>query len=134
MAAACVPGCMGRPRARRASEIPRRQEFDPMLAALIFASLVLHFGFVFYLHQLDWPRQAEEVPEQYWHLLPPPPPVFAQPRPAAATPAATTAVGRGKGTRHATGKRVTLIEALGGGGSADRLRAGEVDEGKLFDN
>ena len=88
---------MGPPQATGALEIPRHQDFDRLLAALIFGSLLLHFGFVFYLHQLDWPRQSD-LPDQYWHLMPPraPPRAAEVPRPAAPGAPARTAQGPGR--------------------------------------
>lgn len=62
------------------------QNLDWMLVAVVAASFILHFGFVLYLRNIDWPRKPdiEEIPDRFVHLIvpekkiEPPKPVVAQ--------------------------------------------------------
>jgi hypothetical protein len=61
------------------------QNMDWMLVAVIAASFVLHFGFVIYLRNIDWPRKPdiEEIPDRFVQMIVPkkveePKPVVAQ--------------------------------------------------------
>ena len=61
------------------------QNMDWMLVAVVAASFLLHFGFVIYLRNIDWPRQpdVEEIPDRFVQMLVPkkieePKPVVAQ--------------------------------------------------------
>jgi hypothetical protein len=131
---------MGQPEARSVSEIPHGQELDKLLASLILASLVLHFGFVFFLHQLDWPREPEAIPDQYWHLLPPRAVFAPPPPPPVKTPASSP---RGATARHsarvpapggaAAVARVAVLQALGGESMHELLTAGSVDADRAFE-
>jgi hypothetical protein len=113
-----------------------------MLAALIFASLVAHFGFVAWLHHMDWPKESD-IPDQYWTMLPPakftPPPKVVpavQPRPM--THVATTVGGGGGGGGPKHGPRgpgrvahISVVEALGGSAMHDFLKTGSDEN--VFD-
>lgn len=124
--------------ARSASEIPHDRELDPLLASLLLASLLLHFGFVVYLQRMDWPRESD-VPDQYWRLLPPAAPLFVPPRPATPPVAAAPGkVGRPvRGSRKASsgGGRLALVNALGalGGNPLADLLPG-TDSARAFDH
>src|SRR5262245_29209098 len=61
------------------------QNMDWMLVAVVAASFILHFGFVIYLRNIDWPRKPdiEEIPDRFVQMLVPkkieePKPVVAQ--------------------------------------------------------
>src|ERR1700761_2360657 len=61
------------------------QNLDWMLVAVVAASFVLHFGFVIYLRNIDWPRHpdVEEIPDRFVQMIVPkkveePKPVVAQ--------------------------------------------------------
>lgn len=61
------------------------QNMDWMLVAVVAASFLLHFGFVIYLRNIDWPRHpdVEEIPDCFVQMLVPkkieePKPVVAQ--------------------------------------------------------
>lgn len=61
------------------------QNMDWMLVAVVAASFLLHFGFVIYLRNIDWPRQpdVEELPDRFVQMIVPkkveePKPVVAQ--------------------------------------------------------
>lgn len=61
------------------------QNMDWMLVAVVAASFLLHFGFVIYLRNIDWPRKPdiEEIPDRFVQMIVPkkveePKPVVAQ--------------------------------------------------------
>jgi hypothetical protein len=61
------------------------QNMDWMLVAVVAASFILHFGFVIYLRNIDWPRKPdiEEIPDRFVQMLVPkkidePKPIVAQ--------------------------------------------------------
>ncbi len=61
------------------------QNLDWMLVAVLAASFILHFGFVIYLRNIDWPRKPdiEEIPDRFVQMIVPkkveePKPVVAQ--------------------------------------------------------
>ena len=61
------------------------QNMDWMLVAVVAASFILHFGFVIYLRNVDWPRKPdiEEIPDRFVQMIIPkkveqPKPVVAQ--------------------------------------------------------
>ncbi|MCU1279937.1 MAG: putative abductin-like protein, partial [bacterium] len=61
------------------------QNLDWMLVAVVAASFLLHFGFVIYLRNIDWPRKPdiEEIPDRFVQMIVPkkveePKPVVAQ--------------------------------------------------------
>src|SRR5262245_16704254 len=61
------------------------QNLDWMLVAVVAASFLVHFGFVIYLRNIDWPRKPdiEEIPDRFVQMLVPkkveePKPVVAQ--------------------------------------------------------
>jgi hypothetical protein len=122
--------------ATRVFGIPRDRQWDPMLAALIYASLVAHFGFVALLHYMDWPREPD-VPDQYWHLVPARPPQLSLPvvhsPPAAPVVVSSRGGGGGGGGRRRglapgrTGK-LAILEALGGDAMHDFLKAGRGED------
>jgi hypothetical protein len=129
--------------ARSVSEVPRDREFDTLLASLLLASLVLHFGFVLYLQRTDWPREPD-VPDQYWHLLPPRAPVFAEPRrepaPKPAPGRSVRRVGKQQGKQQsaqpgnlARAGRLSLTETLGENPLAGLFPAAEARSSDAFD-
>jgi hypothetical protein len=50
------------------------QNMDWLLVAVVGASFLLHFGFVIYLRNIDWPRKPdiEEIPDTFVHTIVPP--------------------------------------------------------------
>jgi hypothetical protein len=50
------------------------QNLDWMLVAVVGMSFLLHFGFVIYLRNIDWPRKPdiEDVPDRFVQMLVPP--------------------------------------------------------------
>jgi hypothetical protein len=61
------------------------QNLDWMLVAVVAASFIMHFGFVIYLRNIDWPRKPdiEEIPDRFVQMIVPkkieePKPVVAQ--------------------------------------------------------
>ncbi|MGZ3406975.1 MAG: AgmX/PglI C-terminal domain-containing protein [Caldimonas sp.] len=61
------------------------QNMDWMLVAIVAASFLIHFGFVIYLRNIDWPRKPdiEEIPDRFVQMIVPkkveePKPVVAQ--------------------------------------------------------
>ena len=61
------------------------QNLDWMLVAVVAASFLMHFGFVIYLRNIDWPRKPdiEEIPDRFVQMIVPkkveePKPVVAQ--------------------------------------------------------
>src|SRR5581483_1457398 len=50
------------------------QNLDWMLVAVVAASFLVHFGFVVYLRNIDWPRKPdiEEIPDRFVHVIVPP--------------------------------------------------------------
>jgi hypothetical protein len=61
------------------------QNMDWLLVAVVAASFLLHFGFVIYLRNIDWPRKPdiEEIPDRFVQMIVPkkveePKPVVAQ--------------------------------------------------------
>jgi hypothetical protein len=61
------------------------QNMDWMLLTVVAASFLLHFGFVIYLRNIDWPRKPdiEEIPDRFVQMIVPkkveePKPVVAQ--------------------------------------------------------
>jgi outer membrane biosynthesis protein TonB len=61
------------------------QNLDWVLVAVVAASFILHFGFVIYLRNVDWPRKPdiEEIPDRFVQMIVPkkieePKPVVAQ--------------------------------------------------------
>src|SRR4051812_40869239 len=49
------------------------QNLDWMLVAVIGASFLIHFGFVIYLRNIDWPRKPdiEEIPDRFVQMIVP---------------------------------------------------------------
>src|SRR3954468_24556832 len=49
------------------------QNMDWMLVAVVAASFILHFGFVIYLRNIDWPRKPdiEEIPDRFVQMIVP---------------------------------------------------------------
>src|SRR5947209_11719343 len=61
------------------------QNLDWMLVAVVAASFIMHFGFVIYLRNIDWPRKPdiEEIPDRFVQMIVPkkieePKPIVAQ--------------------------------------------------------
>jgi len=61
------------------------QNLDWVLVAVVAASFIMHFGFVIYLRNIDWPRKPdiEEIPDRFVQMIVPkkieePKPVVAQ--------------------------------------------------------
>jgi hypothetical protein len=50
------------------------QNLDWLLVAVVGASFLLHFGFVIYLRNIDWPRKPdiEELPDRFVQMIVPP--------------------------------------------------------------
>ena len=49
------------------------QNLDWMLVAVVAASFIMHFGFVIYLRNIDWPRKPdiEEIPDRFVQMIVP---------------------------------------------------------------
>jgi hypothetical protein len=101
-----------------------REPFDRRLAVVVWLSFVVHFGFVGWLHQLDWPREVEPTVR----LVVPRPLPLPREKPTPATSvikSAPAAVKTGGGAkRGATNRRTGLLQILGapgGGGLLDGL-------------
>ena len=49
------------------------QNLDWMLVAVVAASFLMHFGFVIYLRNIDWPRKPdiEEIPDRFVQMIVP---------------------------------------------------------------